>query len=145
MAAPYVATRDDPRKMRYIEWLTTPKDMREPKTERELAKELDIYVKTLYNWRHDREFRDVWRDSTDEIVGGEDKRQQVIDSLFKVAVDRFHPRQVAAAKLYTDLIREISPPREGDFAIGGSSGKVPVDMLTDEELDALIKRGVEAG
>ena len=51
MPPPYVPVRQDAKKMRYIEWLTTPPQERVPATERELARELDVIPKTLYNWK----------------------------------------------------------------------------------------------
>jgi hypothetical protein len=131
----FVPVRQDPRKMRYIEWLTTPPTHRQPKTEVELAREIDVFPKTLYNWRQERDFREVWSDDTDRVVGGEDRRQRVMDTLYDAAVDHRNPRHVAAAKLYLDTLGAISPPREG------VSGKA-IGMLTDDEIEQLLSRGI---
>jgi hypothetical protein len=136
MSSAFVPVRQDPRKMRYIEWLTTPPSHRTPHTEVELARELDVYPKTLYNWRHEREFREVWSDDTDRVVGGEDRRQRVMDTLYDAASDPNNPRHVVAAKLYLDTLGAISPPREGNHkAIG---------MLTDDEIEKLLGQAVLA-
>ena len=123
--------------MRYIEWLTTPPQIREPPTEALLAKELDVFPKTLYNWRQDRDFRDVWHDTTDEVIGGDDRRQTVIDSLYEAARDPRNPRHVQAAKLFLETINAISPPKDPSVAQAKAIG-----MLTDEELEGYIAQGV---
>ena len=137
MGRPYVPVRQDARKMRYIEWLTTPPQFRDPPTEMELAKELDVYQKTLYNWRQDREFRDVWRDDADEVIGGEDKRQRVMETLYMAAIDYRSPRHVAAAKLYLETIGAIGPARVDVQVMNKAVG-----LLTDAELEKLIGIGL---
>lgn len=122
--------------MRYIQWLTTPPSHREPRTEVELAREMDVYPKTLWNWRQEREFREVWSDDTDRVVGGEDRRQRVMDVLYDAAVDTRNPRHVQAAKLYLDTLGAISPPREGNAKAVG--------MLTDVEIEQMIAASVLA-
>lgn len=119
--------------MAYIEWLTTPPHARDPRTERELAAVLDVYPKTLYNWRHDREFREVWQDNTDQVIGGEDRRQAVMDALFQAAKDEHNPRHVQAAKLYLDAIGAMSPQRV-DVTVNNKA----LGMLTDEEIEELM-------
>jgi hypothetical protein len=130
----YVPVRQDPEKMRFIEWLTTPPAARNPETEAEFARMIDVHVKTLYNWKHDREFREVWQGETDQVIGDLDKRQRVLDALYEAASDPRNPRHVSAAKLYLESIREMSPERE-------SQAKA-VGMLTDAELELMIQRTV---
>ena len=129
--------------MRYIEWLTTPPDMRNPPTEEALAAELDVYPKTLYNWRHDREFKQVWNDEADQVLGGEegqDKRQQVINKLHEVAMDDHHPRQIAAAKEFLAATRDLRPEMGDDDL----TAERALSMLDDDELEALIAKGAAA-
>lgn len=137
VAKTYVPVRQDSRKMRYIEWLTTPPQERNPPSEREIAAELDVYPKTLYNWRQDREFRDVWRDDADEVIGGEDKRQRVMETLYMAAIDYRSPRHVSAAKLYLETIGAIGPQRV-DVQVTNKA----VGLLSDEEIDKLIGIGL---
>lgn len=133
----YVPVRQDPRKMRYIEWLTTPPTARVPHNERELARELDCYAKTLYNWRQDPEFCEIWRSESDEIIGGPDNRQMVLDTLLRAATDERNPRHVQAGKLYLDAIGAMQPPKL-DITISGKA----LGMLDDDELERLIAMGV---
>lgn len=133
----YVPVRADPRKMRYIEWLTTPPQERQPRTERELARSLDVYVKTLYNWKQDRDFLDEWRGEADEVIGGPDKRQAVLDTLYRAATEERNPRHVQAAKLYLEAVGAMSPPKF-DVTISGKA----LGMLSEDELERLIAIGV---
>ena len=132
----YVPVRQDPEKMRYIEWLTTPPRARDPATEAEFARMIDVHTKTLYNWKQDREFRDVWQGETDQIIGDLDRRQAVLDTLFEAARDPRNPRHVAASKLYLEAVGAMSPAK-----LEVSHSHKAVGMLTDDELDRLIARG----
>lgn len=133
----YVAVRQDPRKMRYIEWLTTVPDFRTPRTERELARELDVYPKTLFNWRQDRDFCEVWHGEADEVIGSPDRRQAVLETLYRAATDERNPRHVTAGKLYLEAIGAIAPPKL-DVVVSGKA----LGMLDDDELEKLIAIGV---
>ena len=137
MTSAYVPVRQDPKKMRYIEWLTTPPQHRDPSTEKQLAAELDVYPKTLYNWKHEREFREVWSDQADQIVGGEDKRQRIMETLYMAAIDYRSPRHVQAAKLYLEAIGAMQPQR-----LSVEVSPKALGMLDDEELEILIAKGV---
>lgn len=123
--------------MAYIAWLTTPPAAREPRTEKDLAAQLDVNVKTLYHWRHERDFREEWSDETDQVVGGDDKRQRVLDTLYEAATDIRNPRHVAAAKEYLASIRAMSP--EGSVS---QAAVKAVGMLTDAELERLVALGL---
>lgn len=126
----------DERKMRFIEWLTTPPQFREPATEKELARELDVYYKTLYNWKNDRDFREVWQRNTDIVIGGEDKRQRIMETLYISALDYRSPRHVQAARLYLEAIGAMSPTKL-DVTVSTKA----LSMLDDDELERLIARG----
>jgi hypothetical protein len=130
----YEPVRQNPEKMRFIEWLTTPPTARNPPTEAEFARMLDVHVKTLYNWKHDREFREVWQGETDQVIGDLDKRQRVLDALYEAAADVRNPRHVSAAKLYLEAIKQMSPERE--------SGAKAIGLLTDAELALMIDRNL---
>lgn len=136
----YVPVRQDTNKMRFIEWLTTPPPMREPATEEEFAAVIDVHPKTLYNWKVDPEFKMVWHGETDKVIGGDDRRQQVMDALYAQASDPYHPRSVQAAKLWGEWIEKMSPP-------AAESGEVvatkPLHMLSDDEIKDLLARGLQ--
>lgn len=136
----YVAVTQDPRKMRFIEWLTTPPPMREPDTEEAFAAVIDVHPKTLHNWKHDPEFKSVWHGENDKVLGGDDRRKAVIDALFEAASDPNHPRQVTAAKEYREWLKLMSPETEGT---GEVVAHKRLELLTDEEIDDLLARGLQ--
>jgi hypothetical protein len=123
----------DPKKLRYLRWLTTPKANREPSSERQLADELKVSVKTLYNWRQQTEFRRRWEQETDTIIGGDDRRQAVFDALYETATDRTHKQHVQAAVAFTKLIAEI----QLSVANLRQTDK-PLSQLNAKELEAMI-------
>lgn len=123
----------DPKKLRYLRWLTTPKQDRVPSSERKLAAEMNISVKTLYNWRQNTEFRRRWEEETDAIIGGEDRRQAVFDSLWETATDRNHKQHVSAAVAYVKLTAEIKPTVENL-----RQSDKPLTQLHAKELDEMI-------
>lgn len=126
--------------MRYIEWLNTPRQFRIPATKGEMAAALDVYPKTLYNWENDREFRAVWRGEADDIHeahGTGNNVQDVLDSLLVAAKDPRSPRHVSAAKLYLEAVGGIGPQKI-DVTVSGKA----ISLLTDEELERLVARGL---
>lgn len=133
----YVPVRQDPRKMRYIEWLTTVPEHRVPRTEKELAVELDTYYRTLYGWKQQKDFREVWHDEAEGVIGNPDKRQAVLEVLFQAATNARNPRHVQAAKLYFEATGAIAPPKV-EVALSTKA----LSMLDEDELDRLIARGV---
>ena len=137
VSKPYIAVRQDPEKMRFIEWLTTPPRARQPPTEKEFAAMLDVHTKTLFNWKQDREFREEWQQATDQVIGDLDRRAIILDELFEAGRDRRNPRHVAAAKLWLEAVGAITPPKV-DVTVSHKA----VGMLTDDELEKLVARGV---
>lgn len=133
----YVPVRQDARKMRYIEWLTTIPEHRNPRYERDLAKELDVFAKTLYSWRQDKEFREVWKDEADEVIGDAGRRQAVLETLYRAATDERNPRHVAAGKLYLEAIGAITPPKL-DLTVSTKA----LSLLTQQEIDEMIAQQV---
>lgn len=130
----------DPKKMRYIEWLNTPKMMRTPATKGELAAELDVYPRTLYNWEQEPEFRKLWHGQAERILDehdAPDKIQQVLDTLHEAAIDSHSPRMVSAAKLYLETVGAIGPQKI-DVQVSSKA----LGMLSDDEIERLIARGL---
>lgn len=135
----YLAVTQDPKKMLFIEWLTTPPPDRDPPTEEEFAATIDVHPKTLYNWKRDPEFKGVWHAETDKVVGGDDRRQAIMDALFEAASDPGNPRMVSAAKEWRQWVEQMSPPAaEGGEVVATKR----IELLTDEELDDLLARGL---
>lgn len=127
----------DYRKARLLEWLTTPPRERQPQTVEALATELGVDRRSLSNWRRQPEFREAWEAAAREVVGSPERTQQVLDTLFRAAIDATNKQQVTAARLYLEATDAIKPkPIEVRVA-------KPSD-LTDDELDALLSQGAAA-
>jgi hypothetical protein len=120
--------------LRYLQWLTTPKSEREPKTQQGLADEIGCHVRSLRDWQQDPLFREAWEREAKAVVGTPERAQAVLDTLYAAAVDPANRNQVQAAKLYLEATNSIKPP--------------PVEVkitkpseLSDEELDELLALG----
>lgn len=50
-------TRKDLERQQYLEWLMTPKGLREPGTKKDMAELLGVERRTLYSWEADPEFQ----------------------------------------------------------------------------------------
>jgi hypothetical protein len=127
--------RDDPRKMKFIEWLCTPAAARQPPSQQALAKEMNMQVRTLNRWKTEPDFKEVWNLRATEVIGPPDRAKEVLDSLFEVARNRNARNHVQAAKLYLEAIDAIKP-RQINVAVSHDASK-----LTNEELDVLIALG----
>jgi hypothetical protein len=129
--------RDDPRRLRLMEWLTTPKSERRPATTEGLARELGCSVGILYAWQKKPDFRAAWELRAQDVVGTPDRARAVLDTLFVAATDPKNRAQVQAAKLYLEATNQIRPPQL-EVTV-----KKPSD-LTDDELNALLAQGAAA-
>lgn len=125
---------DDPRKVRFLDWLCTPPTEREPRTRKALAEELRITTRLLNVWQNKPDFREAWDRQAKAVAGSPERAQHVLDTLYAAAVDPSNRNQVQAAKLYLEATNAIKP----------QSMEVTVKRaaeLSDEELDALLAQG----
>jgi hypothetical protein len=123
---------DDPRHVRLVDWLVTPKSERQPRTLAGLAEELGVSDRTLRDWRERSDVRQLWEKRSREVVGSPERAQEVIDALYQRAMDSQDAKQVQAAKLYLEAVDAIRPPT---VEIRDSRDLAKV---TDEELQAMI-------
>jgi hypothetical protein len=128
---------DDPRKLRLMDWLTTPKQERVPSSQAKLADELGVHVRSIRDWMQDPVFRDAWDREAKAVVGNPERAQTVLDTLYAAATDPGNKAQVQAAKLYLEATNSIKPP--------------PIEVtvrkaadLTDDELDAFLAQSAAA-
>lgn len=115
-------------KARFLEWLTTPPEKREPSSQQALAKEMDLHPQTLTNWKQDPTFRQEWDRALAAMNIRPDRVQEVVESLHKQAVRG----DTKAAQLYLTMVEKISPPK----IIFEEKG---VQAMSDEELDAALE------
>ena len=117
-----------------MEWLTTPREARQPPTQQGLADELGVHPRSLRIWMARDDFRADWDREAKQVIGSPERAQEVLDKLYKAAIDPTNRNQVQAAKLYLEATNSIKPP--------------PIEVkltkpseLSDIELDALLAQG----
>ena len=120
----------DHRKQRFLEWLCTIKEDRDPPYQKDLALELGVHAKTLSDWRNEPEFLEEWNRRYRRTVGSPERMQLVLERLFETATDRTDPRQVQAAKEYRMAVEGVAPTRL-DISVNARE-------LSDAELSELI-------
>lgn len=131
------AWHEDPRKLRLLEWLTTPKSERTPPTQELLAAELGISLRLLGVWKAKPDFREAWDREAKAIIGAPERAQEVLDTLYRAATDPNNKAQVAAAKLYLEATNSIRP-QQVEVTVKKAT------ELSDDELDALLAQGADA-
>src|SRR5262245_35783332 len=100
---------EDPRKLRLMEWLTTPRHDRQPPTRVALAVELGVANRSLGEWMNREDFRNDWERQARTVVGSPERAQHVLDTLYRAAVDPNNRNHVQAAKLYLEATNSIKP------------------------------------
>ena len=131
------ARTKEAKQARFIEWLCQPKRDRRPETQELLARELHVSPITLSKWKNDVEFLKAWEAEYLRTVGSPERKQSLMDTLFKTGSDADDPRHVAAAKTYLDIAEGLRP-QQIEVTV-----KRPAQELTDEQLDAIIVRHAE--
>jgi hypothetical protein len=124
---------EDARKIRLLDWLTTPEKERKPKSQNQLAAELEVTAKTLRNWRSEPAFRAAWEKQAKEIVGDPENVQKVLQMLVDGALDQNETlaSRTRAAHEYLTAVDAIRPPA---VDMAAASAK----ELTDEQLQQMI-------
>lgn len=107
---PSVPNLSDFRVRRFLDWLCTPVQERQPRTQTELAQELGITQVMLSQWKDDADFLSEWERQYLKTIGSVARQQEILQQLYETAVDRSDPRQVVAAKTYLDVIGKARPP-----------------------------------
>lgn len=96
---------------RYLEWLLTPKESRQPRLKKEFAAEIGVTVATLANYD-----RDPWlqRELVKEMKGlfKAQKLEDIISTLYDVATDATNKNVVSAARLLLDWQDRVVDSRE---------------------------------
>lgn len=128
-----MATLQDPRHERLLQWLCTAPQLREPKTYEQLGASMEPPVarRTLFDWRNRPEFRAEWEERAIKIAGDPERTQRVLDALYEVATDTTARNQVSAAKTWADIAGVVKPPKVEEK-------KLDTNSLTAQEVDELI-------
>lgn len=126
------------KQQRVIEWLCTPKREREPSRQEELARRLRISHKKLIAWKEDPEFIKAWEAHYLATIGSPERKQTLMDTLFRTGSDADDPRHVQAATKYMEIAEGLRPGQATTTIIVR-----PVAEWTDDQLDAAIARHAE--
>lgn len=129
---------DDDKKRRVIEWLCTPKRERDPQTQEALARRLRIGTSVITGWKKDKDFLEAWELHYLQTVGSPERKQALMDTLFRTGQDADDPRHVQAAAKYMDIAEGLRPQQ-----IEVTVKQRPVEQWTDEMLDAVLARHAE--
>lgn len=129
---------NDFRVQRFLEWLLTPRDERNPGTQAALAEELGVHRNTLGEWKNDPDFLAEWERQYRKTVGSPERAQSVLNSLYETATDRTDPRQVPAARAYLEAI-DVMKPKRVDVTVTKGAAK----ELSDDELLAMLAERAE--
>ena len=112
----------------YVDWLCTAPSERLPATKKAMALELGVDITTLRRWEKKEVFRNVWKDSVDEVQGSPERTQRLLDTLYSKALDG----DTKSAQLYLQATNRMAPP-----TVTVQSNKKAAE-LSDAELDSLI-------
>lgn len=107
----------------FLDWLLTPTQDRDPKTQTEWAEAHDLARGTLAAWKKDRRFLREWEDRANARNIGVERMQNVLSTLYTAAVSG----DVQAAKLYIAEVDKMRPPKQVQL-------DKDVEGLSDEEL-----------
>ena len=131
----------DFRKQRLLEWLLTPIADREPRTLQELADEIGMTRRQLTTWKSEADFLEEWERLYRHTVGNPERKQHVVDTLYKTATDQDDPKHVQAASKFLEAVDAIAPQRV-EMTVKGKVSELSTDELqqmlaeyTKNELD----------
>jgi hypothetical protein len=126
-----VADKEDFKRQVFIEWLCTPKRDREPATQEAWAREHFINPDVLTRWKKDRLFLLEWETYYLATIGSPERKQNLLDTLYRTGTDADDPRHVQAAAKYMELVDGLKPQKL-DITVNR-----PAKDLSDAELDAI--------
>lgn len=112
------------RMARYIEWLLTPADLRNPPSKAKLADELGVHPQTLRNYQKDPVFQRRLMEEGREMARV-DRVPDILESLYRQAKDDQNPRSVAAARAFLEHVEKMVP--QGDSVEN-------VEQMSNEDL-----------
>lgn len=132
-----MARGDSDKQQKLIEWLCTPKRDRDPQTQEALARRLRVGTTTIARWKNDPEFVKAWEAYYLATVGSPERKQTLMDTLFRTGSDADDPRHVQAAAKYLEIAEGLRP-QQIEVTV-----KRPIAEWTDEMIDAALARHAE--
>lgn len=123
---------------KFLDWLLTPKKDREPSTQKELAEVLLVHEADLSHWKKEKPFLEEWERRYLATIGNPDRKQTIMDTLYRTATDPDDPKHVQAAKQYFEIEGSLKPAKtEVNIQTGDASG------LSKEQLERLLAMHAE--
>lgn len=119
-----------PKQLDFVEWLVTPKGIREPSNQAEWAAQNHVHPTTLTKWRKELDFRKVWDERLTELQVDPEN----IDEVMTALVGKAKAGDTKAIGMYMDIVKQFRPAPEVDPA----SLRQPLTELTDEQLAAMV-------
>ena len=126
------------KKQRFIEWLCTPKKERDPPLQKDLARRMRLQTATLSRWKVEADFLKAWELYYLQTVGSPERKQTLMDTLFRTGSDPDDPRHVQAAAKYLDIADGLRPQQ-----LEVTVQHRPIKEWTDEMIDAVLARHAE--
>jgi hypothetical protein len=130
---------EDARHLKLVNWLTTPPNQREPRTQKAFAESLGVSERTIRDWKERPEVRAAWEKQAKEVAGDPEKVSMALDKLYQTAMDPEHKQHVQAMKLWLEAVEAIRPP-----SLDVSFSNKTSAELSDEELRAMIAAGAQS-
>jgi hypothetical protein len=132
-----MATLDDPRHEEFLNWLLTPRRMREPSTLEAMADKLGVAPRTLRDWKLRDDLRLEWKVRSRKIASDPDLVAEVVEELRLAALDPNARDRVPAARLFFQVNGEIEKGPEEKPA------ERRLAELSDDELKALLAEAAQ--
>lgn len=117
----------------FIEWLCTPKAIREPKNQVQYGQQNHIHHKTLAKWKTDLDFKRAWDHRLTELQVDPENLEAVMDALLSKALKE----DTKAISMWMDVYRQFRPAPEPEV-----EEVTVLSELSDDELDALVADSV---
>ena len=124
-----------PQQDRFIAWLLTIKEEREPSSQAELASELGLGVATLRNWKKQTDFLLAWNASYLRTIGSPASKMEIMSTLLQTATDADDPKHVQAGKAYFEIEGSLRP---ANTDLNVNVNLTPTSELTDEQLEGML-------
>jgi hypothetical protein len=125
---------EDFRRQVFIEWLCTPKRDREPPTQEAFAEQHGLEPALLTRWKRDRSFLDEWERHYLSTIGSPERKQNILDTMYRTGTDADDPRHVQAGAKYMELVEGLKPQRLDVHHHG------PVESLSEAQIDEMLAR-----
>lgn len=112
--------------LEFIKWLALPKSQRQPKTQKEFAKKINVDEGTLSDWKRLPGFM------SDVTANAREQLRDALSDVYGALVKRALDGDVQAIKLALEVSGEYTPKQKVDLDID-------VTKLSDDELRAIAE------